>query len=52
MRKMISWLLNEPKPEGVVPALDKLAIVFLKFIYLVVRILFRLVLGKKRRDKL
>jgi FkbM family methyltransferase len=50
MGKLTSWLLKEP--EGVLPALDKCILFFLKIIYLGLRIVLRLVLGKKRRDKL
>jgi FkbM family methyltransferase len=50
MEKLTSWLLKEP--EGVLPALDKCILFFLKIIYLGLRIVLRLVLGKKRRDRL
>ena len=50
MEKLTSWLLKEP--EGVLPALDRCILFFLKIIYLGLRIILRLVLGKKRRDKL
>ena len=50
MGKLTSWLLKEP--EGVLPALDRCILFFLKIIYLGLRIVLRLVLGKKRRDKL
>ena len=50
MEKLTSWLLKEP--EGVLPALDRCILFFLKIIYLGLRIVLRLVLGKKRRDKL
>jgi FkbM family methyltransferase len=50
MGKLTSWLLREP--EGVLPALDKCILFSLKIIYLGLRIVLRLVLGKKRRDKL
>ena len=50
MGKLTSWLLKEP--EGVLPALDKCILFLLKIIYLGLRIVLRLVLGKKRRDKL
>ncbi|MBD0360271.1 MAG: FkbM family methyltransferase [Nitrososphaeraceae archaeon] len=43
-------MLNEP--EGVLPVLDKCILFFLKIVYLGLRILLRLVLGKKRRDRL
>ena len=49
MEKLNSWLLKEP--EGVL-LLDKCILFFLKIIYLGLRIILRLVLGKKRRDKL
>ncbi len=50
MGRLTSWLLNEP--EGVLPVLDKCILFFLKIVYLGLRIILRLVLGKKRRDKL
>src|SRR5215211_9005948 len=50
MGKLTSWLLNEP--EGVLPVLDKCILFFLKIVYLGLRIVLRLVLGKKRRDRL
>jgi FkbM family methyltransferase len=50
MGKLTSWLLREP--EGVLPALDKCILFFLKIIYLGLRIVLRLFLGKKRRDRL
>ncbi len=50
MEKLTSWLLKEP--EGVLPALDRCILFFLKIIYLGLRIVLRLVLGKERRDKL
>ena len=50
MEKLTSWLLKEP--EGVLPALDRCILFFLKIIYLGLRIILRLVLGKERRDKL
>jgi FkbM family methyltransferase len=43
-------LLSEP--EGVLPALDKCILFFLKINYLGLRIVLRLFLGKKRRDRL
>jgi hypothetical protein len=49
MRNVISWLLKES--EGVT-ALDKCILFFIKAIYLAVRILLRIALGKKRRDRL
>jgi FkbM family methyltransferase len=50
MEKLTSWLLKEP--EGVLPTLDKWILFLLKIIYLGLRIVLRLVLGKKRRDRL
>ena len=50
MGRLTSWLLNEP--EGVLPILDKCILFFLKIVYLGLRIILRLVLGKKRRDRL
>ena len=50
MGRLTSWLLNEP--EGVLPVLDKCILFFLKIVYLGLRIILRLVLGKKRRDRL
>jgi FkbM family methyltransferase len=49
--KLIPWLLQE-SIGGVVPALDKCILFSLKIIYLGLRILLRIVLGKKRRDRL
>jgi FkbM family methyltransferase len=50
MEKLASWLLKEP--EGVLPTLDKWILFLVKIIYLGLRIVLRLVLGKKRRDRL
>jgi FkbM family methyltransferase len=50
MGRLTSWLLNEP--EGVLPVLDKCILFILKIVYLGLRIILRLVLGKKRRDRL
>jgi FkbM family methyltransferase len=50
MGKLTSWLLKEP--EGVLPALDRCILFFLKINYLGLRIVLRLFLGKKRRDRL
>jgi len=49
VRNWISWLLKES--EGV-SVLDKLLLFFVKFIYLSLRIILRVALGKKRRDRL
>jgi FkbM family methyltransferase len=49
--KTTSWLLKGPQ-EGVVIALDRCILFSLKIIYLSVRILLRIALGKKRRDRL
>src|SRR5919198_685203 len=49
MRNAISWLLKES--EGVT-ALDKCILFFIKAIYLAVRILLRIALGKKTRDRI
>jgi FkbM family methyltransferase len=49
MLDWIYWLLKES--EGIT-ALDKLVLFFVKFIYLSLRIVLRIVLGKKKRDRL
>jgi hypothetical protein len=49
MGKLTSWLLKETKG---VTLLDKSILLFLKSIYLTIRISIRIVLGKKRADKL
>jgi hypothetical protein len=49
--KLIPWLLEEPI-GGVVPTLDKCILIFLKIVYIGLRILLRIDLGKKRRDRL
>jgi FkbM family methyltransferase len=49
MLNWIYWLLKES--EGVT-ALDKLVLFFVKFIYLGLRVVLRIVLGKKKRDRL
>jgi FkbM family methyltransferase len=49
MLNWIYWLLKES--EGVT-ALDKLVLFFVKFIYLSLRVVLRIVLGKKKRDRL
>ena len=50
MGRLTSWLLNEP--EGVLPVLDKCILFFLKIVYLGLRILLRISLGRKRRDRI
>jgi FkbM family methyltransferase len=49
MLNWIYWLLKES--EGVT-ALDKLVLFFVKFIYLSLRVVLRIVLGKKKGDRL
>ncbi|MFQ5970270.1 MAG: FkbM family methyltransferase [Nitrososphaerales archaeon] len=49
MGKLISWLLKEPKG---VTASDQFILLFFKAIYIASRILLRIALGKKRRDRL
>lgn len=49
MLNWIYWLLKES--EGVT-AFDKLVLFFVKFIYLGLRVVLRIVLGKKKRDRL
>jgi len=49
MGKLISWLLKEP--EGVTTS-DQFVLLFFKAIYIASRILLRIALGKKRRDRL
>jgi FkbM family methyltransferase len=49
MRKLTSWLLKETKG---VTLLDKIILLFLKIIYLALRVSIRIVLGKKRTDRL
>lgn len=49
MGKLISWLLKEP--EGLT-ASGQLILLFFKAIYIASRILLRIALGKKRRDRL
>src|SRR5918994_5160984 len=49
IRNLTSWFMQES--QGV-NALDTLILFFLKVIYLWRRVLFRLILGKKRRDRL
>src|ERR687887_146848 len=51
MGKLTSWLFKEPE-EGVLITLDKMALIILKIIYLSLRILLRIALGRKRRDKM
>jgi hypothetical protein len=46
-----SWLFKEPE-EGIFIPLDRVILIFLKIIYLTSRILLRIALGKKKRDKL
>ena len=45
-----SWLTREPK-ESVMPMFDRLTLSILKVSYLSIRLLLRLVLGKRRRDR-
>ena len=49
MGKLTSWLLKETKG---VTLLDKSMLLFLKIIYLALRVSIRIVLGKKRTDRL
>jgi hypothetical protein len=49
--RLISWLLEEPI-GGVLPTLDKCILFCLKIVYIGLRILLRIALGKKRRDGL
>ena len=51
MGKLTSWLLKEPEEAVLIP-LDKMALIILKIIYLSLRILLRIALGRKRRDKM
>jgi FkbM family methyltransferase len=51
LRRITSWLLKGPQ-EGVVIALDRWILFSLKIIYLGIRILLRISLGKKRRDRI
>jgi FkbM family methyltransferase len=52
-RNTLSWLLNEPEwVERVIPVLDIFVIFLSKIIYLFFTIFLRLVLGKKRSNKL
>ena len=50
MEKLTSWLLKEP--AGVMPILDKWIFFFLKIIYVGIRFIIKIVLGKERRDAL
>jgi FkbM family methyltransferase len=45
-----SWLTSEPK-ESVMPTFDRLTLPILKVGYLLIRILLRLCVGKRRRDR-
>jgi hypothetical protein len=49
MGELTSWLLREP--IGVVPKFDKCILFLLKVIYLSLRVLLRIIVGKKRRNK-
>jgi FkbM family methyltransferase len=49
LRKFTSWLLKETKG---VTLLDKSILLFIKIIYLALRVSIRIILGKKRTDKL
>jgi FkbM family methyltransferase len=46
----ISWLTKEPK-ESVMPLFDRCTLPILKVCYIGIRIIFRLFLGKKRRNQ-
>lgn len=46
-----SWLTREPK-ESVMPLFDRCTLLVLKASYICIRILFRLCLGKRRRNQL
>ena len=47
---IISWLTKEPK-ESVMPLFDRCMLPILKVCYIGIRIIFRLCLGKKRRNQ-
>jgi FkbM family methyltransferase len=51
MGKLIPWLLEEPI-AGVAPTFDKWILFLLKIVCIGLRILLRIALGKKRRDRL
>lgn len=48
--KISSWLTKEPK-ESVMPMFDRCTLPILKACYICIRILFRLCLGKRRRNQ-
>ena len=48
--KLSVWLLKEPV-GGVILSIDKYILFFLRIIYLIVRIITRIFLGKKRRNE-
>lgn len=50
-RKIVSWLIHEPEQYSLAPTFDKWTLFFLKIIYLGLRLVIRLVLGKRRRDE-
>ena len=47
---IVSWLRREPS-ESVIPTFDKCMLPILKLSYLSIRVLLRLALGKRRRDR-
>ena len=51
MGKLTSWLFKEPEECVCIP-LDKIILIIFKIIYLTSRILLRIALGRKRRDKI
>ena len=50
MGKVTSWLLSEPL-GGVNPSFDKYASFFFKTFYLLIRIFFRIIMGKEKRSR-
>jgi FkbM family methyltransferase len=53
MNRLVTWMTTNNHPlEGPIPLLDACAIPILKLSYISLRLFFRLVLGRKRRDKI
>ncbi len=50
MGKVTSWLLSEPV-GGVNPSFDKYTSFFFKTFYLLIRVFFRIILGKEKRSR-
>ncbi|MDQ4073334.1 MAG: FkbM family methyltransferase [Thermoproteota archaeon] len=49
MKEIVHWIFKKPD-GGVIPSFDRFALVFTKIFYLIVRVLFRVIFGKNKRN--